>query len=206
MKKSLLILLLVLTSSLASADSSIYFQSEKENPCIIIETELGNITVELYIDKAPITAGNFLKYIDENRLNDATFYRTVRADNQENNPIKIAVIQGGLFEDNHPMMLDPIAHENTEQTGIKHLDGVISMARNAPGTATSEFFICVGDQAALDFGGLRNSDGVGFAAFGKVVEGMDVVRKIHQAKAEGQYLNPRIKILSIKRKFKNESI
>jgi peptidyl-prolyl cis-trans isomerase A (cyclophilin A) len=200
MKKSILILLTILAYSLANPVSTLYAQSENENPCIVLETELGSITVELYSDKAPITAGNFLKYIDENRLNDATFYRTVRSDNQENNPIKIAVIQGGLFEDNHPMMLAPIPHESTKQTGIKHLDGVISMARNEPGTATSEFFICVGDQASLDYGGMRNSDGAGFAAFGKVIEGMDVVRKIHQAKAEGQYLNPRIKILSIKRK------
>ncbi len=109
------------------------------------------------------------------------------------------MIQGGLFEDIHPDMLKPIAHETTKQTGILHKDGVISMARYGPGTATSEFFICVGDQPSLDFGGRRNGDGVGFAAFGKVVEGMDVVRKIQALPAKEQYLEPRLKILSVKR-------
>jgi len=165
----------------------------------VFETELGNITVELYLDKAPITAANFLQYVDENRLGEATFYRVVRADNQPDSQVKIAVIQGGLYEDNHPMMLPAIVHENTDQSGIKHLDGVISMARYTPGTATSEFFICVGDNPSLDFGGKRNGDGAGFAAFGKVVKGMDIVHQIHQAEAEGQYLNPRIEILSIER-------
>jgi len=201
MRKLLLNLVLIIVSIAMLIGAFIYFQTEDKNPSIIFETELGDITVELYLDKAPITAANFLRYIDENRLGEATFYRTVRDGNQENNPVKIDVIQGGLYEDNHPMMLEPIAHENTAQTGIKHLDGVISMARYTPGTATSEFFICVGDQPALDYGGGRNNDGAGFATFGKVTEGMDVVHLIHQAAADGQYLNPRIKILSIKRKI-----
>lgn len=200
MKKTFLVLIAILAFLLIAIGTFISFQNENRNPSIIFETEMGNITVELYIDKAPITASNFLKYVDENRLEDATFYRTVRNDNQGDNPVKIDVIQGGLYEDNHPMMLDPIAHENTEQTGIKHLDGVISMARYTPGTATSEFFICIGDQPALDYGGGRNKDGAGFAAFGKVTDGMEIVHQIHQAKADGQYLNPRIKIISIKKK------
>ena len=200
MRKTLLNLGLIIASIAMLIGAFIYFQTEDKNPSIIFETELGDITVELYLDKAPITATNFLRYVDENRLEEATFYRTVRDDNQEGKPVKIDVIQGGLYEDNHPMMLNPIAHENTEQTGIKHLDGVISMARYGPGTATAEFFICVGPQPKLDFGGNRNSDGVGYATFGKVTEGMDVVHLIHQAKADGQYHNPRIKIRSIKRK------
>ena len=204
MRKSLLNLVLIIVSIAMLIGAFIYFQTEDKNPSIIFETELGNITVELHLDKAPITAANFLRYVDENRLTEATFYRTVRDGNQENNPVKINVIQGGLYEDNHPMMLEPIAHENTKQTGIKHLDGVISMARYTPGTATSEFFICVGDQPALDYGGGRNNDGAGFAAFGKVTEGMDVVHLIHQAKADGQYHNPRIKILSIKRNINTD--
>lgn len=199
MRRKLFIVSAILAFILLIIGSFISFQNESKNPSIIIETEMGEITVELYLDKAPITAANFLQYMDENRLKEATFYRTVRDDNQPDSPVKIAVIQGGLYEDNHPMMLPAIAHENTEQTGIKHLDGVISMARYTPGTATSEFFICVGDQPSLDFGGKRNGDGAGFAAFGKVVKGMDIVRLIHQAAADGQYLNPHIKILSIKR-------
>lgn len=172
----------------------------KENPIIAIETEKGLIVVELYMDKAPITVANFLLYIEENRLEDATFYRSVHIDNQPDNDIKIEVIQGGLFKDNHPMMLPPIAHENTKQTGIKHLDGVISMARYTPGTATSEFFICIGDQPSLDFGGKRNKDGAGFAAFAKVIKGMEIVRLIQYLPADGQYLNPKIKILSVYKK------
>ncbi len=164
------------------------------NPQIELQTEFGTIRIVLFADKAPKTVANFLRYIEENRLEGASFYRVVRADNQQNNPVKIDVIQGGLFEDNHPKMLAAIEHEHTLKTGIKHLDGTISMARNEPGTATSEFFICIGDQPSLDFGGKRNGDGVGFSAFGKVIRGMDAVRKIHQARADDQYLNPRIKI------------
>ena len=168
-----------------------------QNPRVLIRTEMGDITVELYPDKAPITVANFLRYVKENRFKDATFYRTVTMDNQPDNDIKIEVIQGGLYDDNHPDMLPPITHETTKETGILHKDGVISMARNEPGTATGEFFICIGDQPSLDYGGMRNPDGQGFAAFGKVVKGMDVVRKIQKAPAEGQWLKPGIKILSV---------
>ena len=167
------------------------------NPKIIMKTELGNITVELFQKKAPITVSNFLRYIEGDRMEDATFYRTVRMDNQPNNDIKIEVIQGGLFEDVHPMYLPPIYHETTKETGVLHKDGVISMARMGPGTATCEFFICVGAQPSLDFGGGRNPDSQGFAAFGKVIDGMDVVHRIQQSEAGGQWLNPRIKIYSI---------
>jgi len=137
--------------------------------------------------------------VDEERFPDARFYRVVRMDNQPNNMVKIEVIQGGLKEDHHPQMLPPIPHESTEQTGLHHEDGTISMARNEPGTATSEFFICVGAQPELDFGGKRNPDGAGFAAFGKVIEGMEVVRVIHQSPAQEQHLEPNIRITKISR-------
>lgn len=165
---------------------------------VLIKTELGEIVVELYEDEAPVTTNNFLQYIEENRLEGATFYRTVTMGNQAENKIKIEVIQGGLFEDYHPQALPPIVHETTELTGILHKDGVISMARNEPGTATCEFFICVGDQPSLDYSGKRNLDGQGFAAFGKVVKGMEVVNTIHDSQADGQWLEPRIKINNIK--------
>ena len=168
-------------------------------PRILMETEMGEITLEVYPDKAQVTASNFLTYIDENRFEGAVFYRVVRSDNQPGDSIRIAVIQGGLYEDDHPAMLPPIAHETTQQTGILHKDGVISMARWHPGTATSEFFICVGDQPELDYKGRRNPDEQGFAAFGKVIAGMDVVIKIHQLPVEGQYLDPTVKILKISR-------
>lgn len=166
-------------------------------PGVLILTEIGTIEVELYTDKAPITVNNFLRYVEEERFRDATFYRTVHLGNQPDSKVKIQVVQGGLFEDEHPDMLPPIEHESTEVTGILHKDGVISMARYGPGTATSEFFICIEDQPALDFQGDRNPDGYGFAAFGRVVRGMDVVEEIQRSPADGQYLNPRIKILEV---------
>lgn len=167
------------------------------NPRVTIQTEVGNITLELYSKQAPITVNNFLRYVAENRFTGASFYRVVRADNQPNNKIKIAVIQGGLKADHHPQSLPPIPHETTLQTGLLHEDGTISMARNEPGTASSEFFICVGEQPELDFGGKRNPDGTGFAAFGKVIEGIDVVRKIHQSPAREQALEPNISIIKM---------
>ena len=170
-----------------------------ENPKVLIKTDLGDIVVEIYQDKAPITASNFLKYVDENRFAGASFYRVVRMDNQPDNDVKIEVIQGGLGFADNPSRLSPIKHETASKTGILHKDGVISMARNEPGTASSEFFICIGDQPELDFGGKRNPDGQGFAAFGKVVSGMDVVRKIQQQPAEGQMLIAKIKIYSFSR-------
>ena len=177
---------------------SMTFAAVSANPKIMIRTGLGDITLEIYVDKAPITAGNFLKYIRENRFQGAAFYRVVRADNQPHNKIKIAVIQGGLMADIPDRSLPPIAHETTAQTGILHKDGVISMARLKPGTATSEFFICVGDQPELDFGGRRNPDGRGFAAFGRVIKGMEVVRRIQQQPCNEQLLTPPIKITHIK--------
>jgi peptidyl-prolyl cis-trans isomerase A (cyclophilin A) len=155
--------------------------------------------IEIYEESAPVTAGNFLCYVDENRFDGAHFYRVVRMDNQPNNEIKIEVIQGGLYEDEHLQALPPIKHETTTETGILHKDGVISMARAEPGTASSEFFICIGNQPELDFGGMRNPDGQGFAAFGKVIEGMDVVRKIQNLEDEGQMLKEKVDIKSVKR-------
>ena len=170
-----------------------------KDPEVTIKTEYGDIVVELYAGKAPVTVSNFLKYADSKLYMNTSFYRVVRMDNQLRDSIKIEVIQGGRRnEENNGF--PAIRHETTSETGIHHLNGVISMARSAPGTATSEFFICVGDQPELDFGGKRNKDGQGFAAFGKVIAGMDVVAKIHSLNAPGQYLENPVKILSIKRK------
>ena len=170
-----------------------------ENPHVLIKTELGDITIEIYEKDTSITAANFLKYVDEGRYKNGCFYRVVTMDNQPNNDIKIEVIQGGLSRETRGNMLPPIEHETTDKTGILHKDGVISMARSKPGTASSEFFICVGDQPELDFGGQRNPDGQGFSAFGKVLAGMAVVKKIHRQPTDGQMLNPQIKIVDIVR-------
>lgn len=169
----------------------------KENPKVIINTQLGNIEIELYADKAPKTVGNFLKYVDGGHYKNSEFYRTVTLNNQPGNDVKIEVIQGGLWDDKD--IFPPVEHETTKQTGIKHLDGVISMARLGPGTAQDDFFICVGDQPSLDFEGDRNPDKQGFAAFGKVIKGMDIVKQIQLKPAEKQYLNPRVIINNIER-------
>ncbi len=168
-----------------------------QNPKVEITTTLGTIELEIFKDKAPITANYFLENVNNNVFKDACFYRVVRMDNQPNNDIKIEVIQGGLFFDSIVDQKPTIAHETTKETGILHTDGVISMARNQPGSASTEFFICIGDQPNLDFEGMRNPDGQGFAAFGKVIKGMDVVKLIQQQKDDEQMLVERIDILSI---------
>ena len=170
---------------------------------ISMETELGSIQMVLYPDRAPITVSNFLMYVDENRYKDFHFYRVVHMENQPDNDVKIEVIQGGLGFDKHPMELPTILHETTDKTGIRHLNGTLSMARLEPGTASSEIFICINDQPELDFGGKRNPDGQGFAAFGKVISGMDVVRKIQLLPETNQILDKVVKVNSIQR---NEDI
>lgn len=174
--------------------------SAKKNPHVVIKTRFGEITAELYSDKAPITVANFLHYITEKKLRNPTFYRVVRTepDNQPDNRVKIQVLQGGL-SDLPDERLPKIKHETTKETGVLHKDGVLSMARLGPGTATCHFSICIGDQPALDFGGKRNPDGQGFAAFGRVVSGMDVVRKIQMSHHEEQRLTPPVPIYSIMR-------
>jgi peptidyl-prolyl cis-trans isomerase A (cyclophilin A) len=134
------------------------------------------------------------------------FHRTVTPDNQPDSTVKIEVVQAGINPAHEHNEFAPITLERTTSTGIKHLAGVISMARDGPDTATSDFFICVSDQPSLDFGGARNPDGQGFAAFGHVVRGMGVVRRIQQAKANGQSLTPPVKILSIRRVPPNSAL
>ena len=166
---------------------------------ISMETELGPIQLELYPDRAPITVSNFLRYVDENRYEDFHFYRVVHMENQPDNDVKIEVIQGGLGFDKHPMELPTIVHETTDKTGIRHLNGTLSMARLEPGTASSEIFICINDQPELDYSGKRNPDGQGFAAFGKVISGMDVIRKIQLLPETKQMLDKVVKVNSIQR-------
>lgn len=184
---------------------------------IVMDTELGAIHVELYPERAPATVENFLRYLDEGLFDGATFYRVVRLDNQAASDVPIQVVQGGLYgptmrgeTQSPPEVIPPVVHESTADTGLAHVDGAVSMARGEPGTATSEFFISVGDNPALDFGGLRNPDGQGFAVFGQVTQGMEIVRRIQQrpsgaevseqmAVVQGQLLETPVKILSVRR-------
>lgn len=174
--------------------------SQTQNPVVEIQTPLGSVDLEIFVDKAPITAKHFMANVDKKVFNEACFYRVVHMNNQAGRDIKIEVIQGGLFHDSIVDSMPCVEHERTDITGVLHKDGVISMARNQPGTACTEFFICVGDQPHLDAGGLRNSDSQGFAAFGRVIKGMDIVREIQKQKEEKQMLIDRIPILSVSRK------
>lgn len=159
---------------------------------VYLETALGRIVCELYPDRAPLTVANFLRYVDAGYYNGGTFYRTVTPQNQPQSPVKIEVIQGGAF-DKAPEFA-PIPLERTHVTGVKHIDGALSMARDTPDSATSAIFICVGAQPELDFGGKRNPDGQGFGAFGRAIRGMDVVRRIQRSTAKEQQLTPPIVI------------
>jgi peptidyl-prolyl cis-trans isomerase A (cyclophilin A) len=164
-----------------------------------IVTALGDIIVAVDSAHAPHTAANFLRYVDQKSYDGGAFHRTVTPDNQPNNQIKIEVIQAGINPAQQGHELAPILLERTSQTGLRHRAGVISMARDGPDSATSDFFICVSAQPSLDFGGKRNPDGQGFAAFGRVLRGMDTVRRIQRSKADGQSLTPPVKIVSIRR-------
>jgi len=147
---------------------------------VVIETTAGTITAEIDQARAPISAANFLRYVDQKMYDGGRFHRAVRLDNQVRQDVKIEVVQAGRDPERAKAEagFGPITLERTSATGLRHVDGALSMARGGPDTATSDFFICVGDQPSLDFGGARNADGQGFAAFGRVVGGMDVVRRI----------------------------
>ena len=145
---------------------------------VLIQTDLGDIEVELYPASAPNTVANFLKYVDGKFYDGGRVHRTVTRDNQPDNKVKIEVIQAGINPDKMKEEFKPIKLESTKDTKLTHKDGAVSMARLGPDTATSDFFICIGDQPELDFGGKRNPDGQGFAVFGRVTKGMDVVKKV----------------------------
>ena len=184
--------------------SSLLAQS---NPRVRVQTELGDIVLELDAKRAPNTTANFLKYVDAGHYDGGTFHRTVKLNNQPESPVKIEVIQAGVAADKAKQGFPPILLERTSVTGILHKDGVVSMARGTPDSATSGWFITINDQPSLDFGGARNPDGQGFAAFGRVVSGMDVVRRIQAAPSstnmatntEAQRLTPPIKVVKVSR-------
>ena len=153
-------------------------------PGVVVLTALGPIRMRLYPDRAPLSCADFLQYIATRAYDGGRFFRTVRPDNDHGAP-KIDVIQGGIRPG---VKVGPsIAHEGTGKTGLLHVDGTVSLPRDTPGSASgAEIFICIGAQPALDAGGMRNPDRQGFAAFGRVVDGMDVVRRIWGMKASGR--------------------
>jgi peptidyl-prolyl cis-trans isomerase A (cyclophilin A) len=166
---------------------------------VVLRTTVGDIVLEVDTDHAPKTAANFLRYVDGGYYEGGRFHRTVRMDNQPDKKVKIEVVQAGPSPTPAREGFPPIPLERTKDTGLRHLDGTVSMAHDGPDSATSDFFICIGDQPELDFGGKRNPDGQGFAAFGRVVSGMDVVRKIQREPADGQGLTPPITMSAARR-------
>jgi peptidyl-prolyl cis-trans isomerase A (cyclophilin A) len=168
---------------------------------VSIETELGTITLAVDVAHAPITGQNFLRYVDGQFYDGGVINRAVRPDNTTRHDVEIQCIQFQVDPAKRRQQFPPIAMESTRVTGLKHLDGAISMARNGPDSATGSFVITIGDQPEMDFGGRRNADGQGFAVFGRVTAGMDVVRKIQASHtgSTGPYgpesLEPPIKVL-----------
>ena len=169
------------------------------NVTVLVVTDLGDITVAIDTEHAPQTAANFLRYVDADAYDGGQFHRTVTMQNQPNNDVRIEVIQASVNRGRSEDSFDPIQLERTPVTGLRHIDGAISMARGGPDTATSSFFFCIGNQPSLDFGGDRNPDGQGFAAFGHVVSGAEVIRQIQMQPADGQRLEPPIRIVSVAR-------
>ena len=171
-------------------------------PTVLIDTPLGSITAEIDVASAPRTGANFLRYVDLDRYRGAAFYRAVRPAD-DSHPIKISAVQGGLHRAEQARTLGPIPHEDTDFTGLRHDAGTLSMARGEVGTAEAEFFIVVDGSRELDAGGRRQPDGRGFAAFGRVIAGMDVARAIFalatsDGELSGELVQP-VPIRSIRR-------
>lgn len=177
------------------------------SPNVIIETNMGVIEIETYPKKAPASAGDFLDYIDRGLFNGEGFYRVVRADND---PLEMgmSLIQGGMLSQDSST--PPLAHEPTSMTGLRNDRGMVAIARDAPGTGSAAyFFINIGNNNFLDEGGERNPDKQGYAVFGKVVQGMDVVKAIQAGESsspvkdevvKGQFLNQPVLITKAYRK------
>jgi len=174
---------------------------------VVLETQMGDIAIEVYEDKAPVSSADFLYHIDNGLYDGEGFYRVVRPETDPRG-MNMQLIQGGLLS--LVPVTQAIDHETTAMTGLSHSDGMVSIARDAPGTGSAAyFFITIGDNSFLDFGGERNPDGQGYAVFGKVVSGMDVVKSIQaldstglasEDATKGQYLKDPIKIIKARRK------
>lgn len=195
----------VLLSCLLCACSNFDPLLDPDRVHVVLDTELGEIEMVLHPKRAPITSANFLLYVDEGLYDQGRFHRAVTLDNQPDKKVRIQVVQAGINPRRRLEGFPAITLERTTRTGLRHHDGSVSMARSGPNSARSDFFICIGKQPSLDFGGARNPDGQGFAAFGSVIRGMDVVRAIQAAPKERQNLQPAITIKSARRKTPQEA-
>jgi peptidyl-prolyl cis-trans isomerase A (cyclophilin A) len=208
MKKNRMLSFMAFTCFMSFMSSSSVAQiTEAPTVLVRIETPLGNIDLAIDTKRAPVTSANFLKYVDAGLYSGGRFHRATRPDNYTPTPPNrpaMELIQGGIDPERRNDGFPAIPLERTSVTGIKHVAGVVSMARgNAADTATSDFFILLDDQPSLDHGGMRFDDGQGAAAFGRVVAGLDVVRKIQQQPVEKQALTPPVTILKIARVTKS---
>jgi peptidyl-prolyl cis-trans isomerase A (cyclophilin A) len=176
-------------------------QKQSDTPHVRIQTSKGDIELELYPLQAPKTVAAFLSYIDSGYYGNSNFYRVLNVGNQPSNAPKTELIQGGIWRTQNALAvrIPGIPHESTQQTKILHTNGTISLARNQPGTAGTEFFICIGNQPGLNYGGENIADKQGFAAFGKVVKGMNVVEKISRQNETETYFDPPVIIVKITR-------
>jgi len=175
-------------------------RKQYKEPHVVIHTTMGDIELELYPSKAPQSVAAFLKYVDDGLYKNTSFYRVLKLEDMpaDYNP---GIIQGGLYStnDQKKAALKGTPHESTQQTGLSHTSGAVSLARTTPGTASTEFFICIDDQSQFDYGNDTNGDKEGFAVFGKVVEGMNVVKKIQAQKRNGENFVEKIVISDIER-------
>jgi peptidyl-prolyl cis-trans isomerase A (cyclophilin A) len=208
MKKNSMLSFMAFTCFMSFMSSSSVAQiTEAPTVLVRIETPLGTIDLAIDTKRAPVTSANFLKYVDAGLYSGGRFHRATRPDNYTPTPPNrpaMELIQGGIDPERRNDGFPAIPLERTSVTGIKHVAGVVSMARgNAADTATSDFFILLDDQPSLDHGGMRFDDGQGAAAFGRVVAGLDVVRKIQQQPVEKQALTPPVTILKIARVTKS---
>jgi peptidyl-prolyl cis-trans isomerase A (cyclophilin A) len=193
----------ILGASISLVAGGAWAQTDTGLVRVSLKTGKGVITADINVGKAPITGRNFLRYVDTRRYDGARFYRASHVPTQPER----GLIEGGLKND-PAKVFRPIAHESTLMTGLSHKDGTLSMASLAPGKAQAEFFICIGDQPGYDADPKGAADNQGFAAFGQVVDGMDVVRAIFEAPTSatagkgvmrGEMLSPPIPILTARR-------
>ncbi|HMG81710.1 MAG TPA: peptidylprolyl isomerase [Ferruginibacter sp.] len=192
MKKFIAIVLLVFLMSC---------KTKYANPHIVIHSNYGDIEIELFAKQAPKTVAAFLAYVDSGFYDNSSFYRVLLTEGLTTDD-NIGLIQGGIWQTDpkHLVKIPGIVHESTKQTGLSHTDGTISLARSTPGSANTEFFICIGDQTQLDYGNtMQGGDGQGFAAFGRVVKGMSIVRKIQEQPSNGESFTGKILIYSIEK-------
>ena len=183
----------MMAAGLASAGCA--SMTGREPVLVRIETDAGQMVVEVDVEHAPVSACNFISYVSTGKYDGGTFFRTVVAATNDN-PNPIDVIQAATPAGSDDPGYGPIALERTRDTGLRHLAGTISLARDGPDTATSSFFIVTQDTPSLDFGGMRNPDGQGFAAFGRLVKGLEIARAIQAMPASEEQLTTPVRILS----------